>query len=403
MRKLIIILISLISWIGSFGQTITSAEYFFDSDPGVGNGIGLSVDSNTGSLTQSFTIPTNSLENGMHSFYIRTQTEDGDWGLYDRKIFYKIIATQNLPITAAEYFFDVDEGTGNGTSLTVDTNTGTLNQSFSISVDEISIGLHSFYIRTQTEDGSWSLFDREVFYKAGSITTAVITNAEYFFDSDPGVTEGIPIAVDSNTGSLSQSFSISTEELSEGMHSFYIRTLTEDGDWSLYDREIFYIRNFADDGLEAVAAEYFIDSDPGIGEGTLITFDDSSQTSQNLTILTDPDIEEGEHLFYVRTQNVNGEWSFYDSEIFTVTTLGVDDSLFDSVQLSPNPFKNQIRIQSTNNIPIDKITIYNNIGQIVYKNNSKSTEYNLDFLSNGIYILLLESENRKGTFKLVKE
>ncbi|NOY48652.1 MAG: hypothetical protein GXO84_10770, partial [Chlorobi bacterium] len=263
-------------------QSITSAEYFFNTDPGVGNGIVLAVNANSGQLTQSYAISTSGLGEGFHSLYIRTKNDVGNWSLYHRQVIYvKTFTTSN--ITAAEYFFNMDPGVGNGMALAVNANSGQLTQSYSISSSGLSEGFHSLYIRTKNDENNWSLYHRQVIY-VKTFATSNITAAEYFFNTDPGVGSGIVLSIDANSGQLTQSYSISISSLGEGFHSFYIRTKDTNGNWSLYHRQVFYIKDFDLTPDDVTTAEYFIDTDPGVGNGTAIVFGDASQTTQILNI-----------------------------------------------------------------------------------------------------------------------
>ena len=66
---------------------LQQAEYFIDTDPGFGNGTAITVDSNTGLLNQTISIPTSPLE-GFHNLYIRTLNSENNWSFYDRQSFY---------------------------------------------------------------------------------------------------------------------------------------------------------------------------------------------------------------------------------------------------------------------------------------------------------------------------
>lgn len=244
MKKVLIICLLLYGG-GATAQSIGGAEYFIDGpDPGVGNAIALTVDGNSGELTQEFSIPTTGLTNGFHFLYIRTLVSGGNWSLYDRTPFYiTAVSDINQNIATAEYYFDMDPGIGNGTALTLNSNSGTVTQTFAIPTTGLGDGLHSFYIRTQNIDGSWSLYDRTIFF-IGTFAdeNERITAAEYFFDGpDPGVGNGITLALDDNMGSLTQSFALPTDGLTEGAHVVFIRVQTESGGWSLYDSAAFTI------------------------------------------------------------------------------------------------------------------------------------------------------------------
>ncbi|MDC6366659.1 MULTISPECIES: T9SS type A sorting domain-containing protein [Flavobacteriaceae] len=252
-------------------QNISSAEFFFDNDPGIGNGTALSVNANTGQLTQTFSIPTTGLSEGFHSFYVRTQSSSGSWGLYDRVSFYIVsLASLDQPINAAEYFFDSDPGVGNGTSLALNSNSGTLEQSFVIPTTSLSNGFHGFYIRTRNTDGNWSLYDQKViFVDDFALLDEPITAAEYFYDTDPGVGNGTSFDVPDNSGVLSQSFALSTTDLTDGQHTVHVRVQLESGSWSLYDSAQFTVDSAA------------LDNTVTVNENTLTAnFDTSGATYQ---------------------------------------------------------------------------------------------------------------------------
>ncbi len=383
-----------------FSQTITNAEYFFNTDPGVGNGTALVINSNTGQLTQTFSIPTTGLSDGFHSLYVRTYNSDNNWSLYDRKSFYlKSFLTSN--ITAAEYFFNTDPGVGNGIALTVNSNTGQLTQTFTIPTNALSEGFHNLYIRTLNTDNSWSLYDREVFY-VKHFDAYTITAAEYFFNTDPGIGNGTSLSVDTNSGTLTQTFSIATTGLPEGFHNFYLRTQDSSGNWSLYDRQVIYIKDFDVSPDEISAAEYFIDTDPGVGNGTSVVFSNPSLSTQTLNI-DSSGLAEGDHIFYIRVQDTNGDWSIYDSASFNIdASLSTESSLFRLTKLYPNPFSDRLVINTPNNIKITKTEIYDAIGKTVYSNTGHKNILDLTSLNQGIYILNIKTDTGSASFKIVK-
>lgn len=84
--KTLFIYILVLSGFCCMAQSITSTEYFFNTDPGVGSGIALAVNTNSGQLIQSYSISTSGLSEGFHSLYIRTKNDDGNWSLYPRQV-----------------------------------------------------------------------------------------------------------------------------------------------------------------------------------------------------------------------------------------------------------------------------------------------------------------------------
>lgn len=155
MERLSIIILCLFSFICGFSQ-ITSAEYFIDTDPGIGAGMPLTVSGTT--IDQNFNIPTTGLSNGIHKLYIRVQA-GGVWSVYDKNVFYISPSLSNSAlITAAEYFIDTDPGIGNGTVLAMAG--GVIDQNYNIPTTGLSDGIHKLYVRTINADGTWSLYDK---------------------------------------------------------------------------------------------------------------------------------------------------------------------------------------------------------------------------------------------------
>src|SRR6185436_8994339 len=140
---------------------LTSAEYFFDKDPGVGKGTALTVTSGD-SVSFSGNISSTGLSNGFHFLNIRTKNNKKAWSIAERRLFYIKPITATPSLTAAEYYFDTDPGTGNGTAITV---TGTDSIVFSGSIPSTSLnpGFHFLNIRVKSTDGKWSNPERRLF------------------------------------------------------------------------------------------------------------------------------------------------------------------------------------------------------------------------------------------------
>ena len=303
-------------------------------------------------------------------------------------------------INSAEYFFDTDPGVGNGMSLPTDPNTGELSQTYMIDISSLLNGFHDLYIRTLNNENNWSHYDRSTFYIAAFKSGQNIIAAEYFYDIDEGVGEGEALDVDPELTDISQSFLIPTTELTEGFHSLYIRTQLTDGSWSLYDRQVIYIKEFANVTSQVVNAEYYIDEDLGVGMGMPFSITSSSQV---ISFGTD-ELADGDHLFCIRVQNVDLSWSLYDCEIFTIDpTAGVDDSLFQSTTISPNPFVNEVNINSNEQIDIKMISVFDITGKKVYSSSENLNKVNLSSLESGIYIMHIKTETQNASFKIIKK
>ena len=89
---------------------------------------------------------------------------------------------------------------------------------------------------------------------------------------------------------------------------------------------------------------------------------------------------------------------------FTCETFSIDEFTQNKVKLYPNPFSNQINIQS--DIPIDNIAIYTINGQRVYQNefsNQSNLNIKLNDLSSGVYLMKISSGQSSITKRLIKK
>lgn len=172
MKRLFIAVLMIFSITTAFAQIVNNAEYFFDTDPGPGNGTPISISTPGVSVTFPAQIPTNLLP-GFHWLGIRVKDSDGKWSLFQRKDFYVSQPGTDLPIiTRAEYFFDNDPGVGGGTPLNFQTTGFSVSQTFPITVPvSMTGGTHYLAIRVKDQAGHWSLFQRDTIVVGASTAT----------------------------------------------------------------------------------------------------------------------------------------------------------------------------------------------------------------------------------------
>lgn len=187
---------------------------------------------------------------------------------------------------------------------------------FLLVTTSISFAQQTIIITDQQADQE-SYSDFGIFPQANSL----IQKSEYFIDEDPGEGNGIPVPAfdgmfDSEEESVS--FNIDTSALSVGFHTLGIRFMDSNGNWSITRKTIFEIKgeNYI------VAAEYFVDEDPGEGNGTSITLEIGFGSGKEID-LEIPDIETaslsvGIHTFYLRVKDKNGDWSIARQHKFEI-------------------------------------------------------------------------------------
>lgn len=148
-------------------------------------------------------------------------------------------------LTAAEYFIDADPGFGNGTPIAITPATNLVNITTYINTAGLNSGVHRLFLRTQEVGGKWSLTNTSDFlvdenpaYPATPSSPGNLVYAEYFFDTDPGRGKGTPIVFSPAVDLANKTISVNVGSLSEGKHTFFLRTLD---DWSLSAYQVFMI------------------------------------------------------------------------------------------------------------------------------------------------------------------
>ena len=295
----------------AFSQTgdLVKGEYFFDSDPGQGNGTALSISSGT-SLSQQSSLSVSGLAEGPHVLYIRVQDDYGVWSATIAQPFYKTAdASASVTVEACEYFWDSDPGFGNGQALTLTSGTS-VELSQSLDVSGLSTGFHVLYTRCRDSRGQWSTSNIQNIYKIdeSALSEVDIDRMEYFWDTDPGHGNGTSIDVsDQTVQSLTASVDVSA--LDAGFHGFYARFRDVNGNWShtIY-QPMYVLGKPAGVTAELTQWEYFWDTDPGQGNGQVSTLasGDFQEIASSLDVSS---LSVGFHRLYVRFKDTNNNWS----------------------------------------------------------------------------------------------
>lgn len=325
MRSLIGTLLIWLSMVYSFGQaSISSMEYYIDTDPGVGSGTSIAI---TSGVTQDIdvSINTSSLSIGFHQLVIRSLDDTGDWGIHESRVFYVSSSnvTSTSDIAAMEYFFDTDPGFGSATAISV-TEDATVDIAELISTSSLSVGFHQLVVRSQDVNGVWGVNESRVVYVSASDVTAVsdIAAMEYFFDTDPGFGGGTAISL-TQASPLDVDEMISTASLSNGFHELIIRAQDANGVWGIQESRVVYVSASNVGATSEIAAiEYFFDTDPGFGNGTAIAITQATSIDLGEMIATSS-LSTGFHVLVVRAQDANGVWGIQEKRSFYASTSSV--------------------------------------------------------------------------------
>ena len=229
---------------------LLKAEYFYNTDPGVGNGIALSSFASADSISLMRSIPTTGLASGFHNLFIRVQNKNKNWSMYEGRTIYIQPATSTFnlkgsPLVASEYFFDTDPGVGNGTSLVSFAKADSISLMRQVPSIGLTEGFHKLFIRIKDSIGSWSMYEGRTIYIQPALTNTnggPIVKGEYFFNTDPGLRNGISINTGVPADSISKNLpNISTTGLPAGDNYIAIRVMDSSGVWSNYQQRLFHI------------------------------------------------------------------------------------------------------------------------------------------------------------------
>jgi len=235
-----------------------------------------------------------------------------------------------------------------------------------------------------------------------------ITEAEYFFDVDPGVGNGTVLNV-ANGNVIDESFTISTVGLSEGLHFINIRVKGTNDVWSLYYSDSFYVFNatFPDEFPPITSAEYFIDDDPGAGNGEPLSITSGFDIDEIFSITVPSDLANGLHTLHIRVKTAIGDWTPYIFDTFTVdSSLSADNISVNSYTLYPNPINDFLSISFKNNSDYSVRILDINGKELFYRDSINELEERFDFskYDSGIYVIkLLDKElSQMKTVKVIK-
>ncbi len=217
---------------------IVKAEYFFDTDPGFGLATNIPITAGADVQNVNFGINISGLSVGLHSLFIRSRDANGKWSVTSRQLMYKpvaTIATANSNIVKAEYFFDTDPGFGLATNIPITAGADVQNINLEADISGLSTGVHSLFIRSRNANGVWSITNRKLLFKptpASILPPAAITQVEYFFDSDPGFGNAVPVVVNPAVNIADFNAPVNISGLAPGDHTLFFRSRTSSG-WSI--------------------------------------------------------------------------------------------------------------------------------------------------------------------------
>jgi len=300
---------------------INYVEYYLDQDPGIGNATPLSITPATTITNATFTVDVNALSLGVHILGSRARTTAGVWSMGHHWFIFKpyiaIVPAAAATITRVEYFIDQDPGIGAGTAINIGTPSSNLSDfAFNINATTLSAGTHIVGTRALSSNGNWSKTSFWLFYNPFSnltpTTAPQVSRVEYFIDQDPGLGAAISIPFTPSTNVADIAFSPVISSLSAGTHLVGARARDAGGSWSFTNYWLFvkpFTPTVAAATPNVTALEYFLDYDPGVGNGTPITITAGTNLVDQSFSINITSLITGDHFVVVRARDANGNWS----------------------------------------------------------------------------------------------
>jgi subtilisin-like proprotein convertase family protein len=312
MKRCLIIFLTVLTQAIVFGQNISRIEYFFDNDPGYGEGTAVSYAAGS-AVTTTFNISTTGLTKGLHYLCVRAKDSQSRWSVLSWSMF--LVQDIKANLSLLEYFVDTDPGFGSGTPVSY-TLGSKISVSFAVNPAVSGAGMHYLCLRAMDLKKRWSVLSWYPFVDLSMATGSMITGMEYFIDTDPGFGSAIPIPVTPGQ-KVNAVFSPSTSGLNQGVHFLCVRVRNEAGVWSILQQYIFSKvpeTKYPIDGME-----YFTDTDPGFGKGVPV----SITSSNSVVARFSPDtigMAQGTRLLVVRAKDAAGNWSIVQDTTFNYSS-----------------------------------------------------------------------------------
>ncbi|MBC7937914.1 MAG: choice-of-anchor D domain-containing protein [Rhizobacter sp.] len=363
-------------------QNIIAAEYFINTDPGIGNGTAIVITPGVDITNIPVIVNTAALAPATtNHLFIRTKNNEGRWSVVNYKVFVKDITNDppyaGVPaaaqdIIAAEYFINTDPGPGNGMVINITPGLDISNIPVVVNTSGLQPSTtNQLFIRTKNNEGRWSISNSKVFvvditndpaYPPVPATIQNITAAEYFINTDPGAGNAIPVAITAATDISNVPVVVNTAALQPATtNHLFLRTKNNEGRWSITNIKQFAV-TITNDPVYTIApaapqnitaAEYFIDTDPGVGSGNSITITPALSINNLAVSVNTTGLSNGLHRLFIRSKNNEGRWSITNTAAFytDLLSLNTDSLLYGNVPVNTTLSKDLI---ITNNSAVNQ-------------------------------------------------
>lgn len=270
-------------------------------------------------------------------------------------------------VTQTEYFFDEDPGFGKGMKAGVATGSTI---KFKANIRGLKNGFHTLYVRGRNFEG-WghcvaipvTVYER----------SANIVGSEYYFDKDPGEGKGKFVETSADGGAVNVISSEVLNKVDYGFHTLYSRALSNDNSWTNSFGVPFVYLSLVS---SVTLSEFYIDKDPGEGNGKVATVENGAVYFQMKT----DNLKNGKHTLYVRSQDASGYWTVDYAIPFNYDFTSEVVTWNDYISVSPNPtmFNFDLSVNS-NDDKNTNVVILSQSGKVLLDQQFPASEKKINF------------------------
>ncbi|RYZ47929.1 MAG: hypothetical protein EOP49_19970 [Sphingobacteriales bacterium] len=312
MRKLLLMVSMLaVLWAGA-QSPVDRIEYFFNTDPGYGNGLAANFTPANNISNLNFSPDISGLAGGLNRLFARSRSSNGLWSQAANQLFFKLTPANvngSASINRIEYFFNTDPGFGAATAVSFSASANIADLIFTPDLGGLPTGINILQVRSRDANGKWSVVASQVIYKLLPAAASTITRVEYFFNADPGTGSGNAVPLTAGTDISNLAFTPDISGLPQGINRLYVRSLDANGKWSLTASQGFYKLLPKAAAAPISRLEYFIDNDPGFGNAVPVVFYKADSIPDLSFPVNISGLNTGEHFLYVRSRDSSGKWS----------------------------------------------------------------------------------------------
>lgn len=335
--KAIVFLLCTGSLYAQSAPDITKLEYYIDIDPGYGLGtqIAITPDS-TVNIFEAIDLSTT--DPGFHVLGVRAMDENGVWGITHTHRFQvvdKSFTDVSTDVVEVEYFFNTDDGYGQGLNLGVAADS-MLHITPVIDLSAVNPGINVLGIRAKDAEGHWGATHTHLFHLTETLIEEPmqqIVEVEYFLNTDTGYGQGESISMTPDS-ILHITPVIDLSSATPGFNFLGIRAKDAEGHWGATHTHRFHVADkvYTQTLPDIVEVEYYFNTDDGYGTGINLPITNDSML--HITPLIDlSSVNPGINLMGIRAKDTDGHWGVTHTHLFHLTETSIEEPLLDIVEV----------------------------------------------------------------------